>query len=176
MESFEDILPTEEEEEQAPERARSNRTFVILVAVLGGLLVLAIGAFVAWAAFIAPNLRADIESQNEATFATNTAVAVALAGTETAAAYTPTPTDTPVPTNTPFPTSTASPRPSTDTPEPQPAATVLAETPTSEVAEVGATEESGAMPETGVGVLAGVLLGGGLAVLLVLVRRIRRAA
>jgi len=175
MESFEDILPTEEGE-QAPEGARSNRTFIILVAVLGGLLVLAIGAFVAWAAFIAPNVRADIESQNEATFATNTAVAIALAGTQTVAAYTATPSDTPVPTSTPFPTSTASPRPPTDTPEPQITATVLAETPTSEVAEESGSAESGAMPETGIGVLAGVLLAGGLAVLLVLVRRMRSAA
>jgi hypothetical protein len=176
MENFEDILPAEEEEEQeeeqAPQESGSNRTFIILVAVLGGLLVLSLGAFVAWAVFIAPNMRADIDSLNESAFATNTAVAVAAAATQTVAAFTPTPTDTPIPTDTPLPTDTLTPRPPTDTPEPEPTATLLPE----------ATEEAegslggGGMPDTGVGVLAGAALAGGLAFILMLVRRLRKTA
>jgi hypothetical protein len=184
MENFEEILPAEEEEEeeqeqeqeqeQALQEAGANRTFIILVAALGGLLVLGIGAFVAWAVFIAPNVRADIESQNEATFATNTAVAIAAAATETAAAFTPTPTDTPIPTDTPVPTVTPTPAPPTDTPEPEPTATLLSGTPEAGMADSSAG--SGSMPETGVGVLAGAALAGGLALLLILVRRLRRTA
>jgi hypothetical protein len=187
MENFEEILPAEEEEgvqelEQAlepeQERAReedgTNRTFIILVAVLGGLLVLGVGAFVAWAVFIAPNVRANIESQNAATFATNTAVAIAAAATETVAAFTPTPTDTPIPTDTPVATDTPTPRPPTDTPEPGATATLLSGTPETGAAE--GAETRGSMPETGVGVLAGAALAGGLALLLILVRRLRRTA
>jgi hypothetical protein len=178
MESFEDILPAEEEQqeeqEQDSQEGGTNRTFAILVAALGGLLVLGIGAFVAWSVFIAPNLRADIEARNEATFATNTAVAIAAAATGTAAAITPTPTDTPIPTDTPVPTDTPTPAPPTDTPEPEPTATLLAGTP--EAGEGVSPAETGIMPETGVGVLAGAALAGGLAFLLFLVRRLRRSA
>jgi hypothetical protein len=178
MENFEDILPDEEEreEEQAPQEGETNRTFIILVAALGGLLVLAIGAFVAWAVFIAPNMRAHIESQNEAILATNTAVAVAVAETETAAAIPPTATDTPEPTDTPVPTETPTPLPPTDTPEPEPTATLLSGTLESEGAVTDGSSETASMPDTGVGVLAGVVLAGGLVFVLILVRRLRRTA
>jgi hypothetical protein len=182
MEDFEDILPAEQEEAgeaEAPQERGTNRTFIILVAALGGLLVLSIGAFVAWSVFIAPNMRADIEERNEATFATNTAVAIAIAATETAAAA---PTDTPIPTNTPAPTDTPVPTekptapPPTDTPEPT--ATALLGTPAGAEGQ-GAAEgaaESEALPDTGVGVLAGAVVAAVLVVLLVLVRRLRGTA
>jgi hypothetical protein len=160
-----------QDEQVTQEEQGTDRTFITLVAVLGGLLVLGIGAFVAWALFIAPNMRANIESQNEAIFATNTAVAIAAAATETAA-VTPTPTNTPTPTDTPIPTDTPTPPPATDTPTPAPTATLALGT-------SGAGGQSGsvskAMPDTGVGVLGGAALAGGLAFLLILVRRLRQA-
>jgi hypothetical protein len=161
-----------ENQEEIIQEEGTNRSFIILVAVLGGLLVLGIGAFVAWAFLIAPGMRADIESKNEAAFATNTAVAIAEAATQTAA-VTPTATDTPVPTNTPIPTATPTPPP-TDTPEPEtPEATAtIGQTP-----EASREEGSGgSMPETGIGILGGAAIAGGLTFLLVLVRRMRRTA
>jgi hypothetical protein len=151
----------------------TNRSFVILVAVLGGLLVLGIGAFVAWALLIAPRIRQDVEARNEAIFATNTAIAVAAAATETAAVP-PTATNTPVPTDTPPPTLTSTARPATDTPEPEtPEATATLGLATP---EMNGEDDEGAVPDTGVGVLGGVALAVGLAFLLVLVRRLRKTA
>lgn len=166
----------ENQPQTAPEEAtpEGGASFTILVAVLGGLLVLGIGAFVAWALLIAPRMRANVESQNEAIRATNTAIAVAAAATQTAA-VTPTPTDTPVPTDTPIPTDTPTPRPPTATPEPEtPEATAtlgLGTPETTEGANVGST-----MPNTGVGILGGAVLAGGLSFLLILVRRLRKTA
>lgn len=110
----------ESQEEQVIQEDGANQTFIVLVAVLSGLLVLGIGAFVAWMVFIAPRMRADIEAQHEAVFATNTAVAIAAAETRAAVdaalqTETPRETDTPLPTETPVPTNTPIP---TDTPIP----------------------------------------------------------
>jgi len=160
-----------EESTQEEGTTGTNRSFVILVAVLGGLLVLGIGAFVAWALLIAPRIRQDVEARNEAIFATNTAIAVAAAATETAAVP-PTATNTPVPTDTPPPTLTSTARPATDTPEaetPEATATLGLATP-----ETTGDDDEGAVPDTGVGVLGGVALAVGLAFLLVLVRRLRK--
>lgn len=161
-----------ENPEETTQEEGKNRSFVILVAVLGGLLVLGIGAFVAWALLIAPRIRQDVESQNEAIFATNTAIAIAAAATETAA-VTPTPTDTPVPTDTPPPTATPTSRPTTDTPEsetPDPTATLSLATP-----ETNGEENAAAVPDTGIGLLGGAALAIGLAFILILVRRLRKA-
>lgn len=166
MENQEEIIQEEKVQEEG-----SNRSFVVLVAVLGGLLVLGIGAFVAWALLIAPRIREDVESQNQAIFATNTAIAIAAAATETAA-VTPTPTDTPVPTDTPPPTSTSTPRPATATSEPEtlePTATHGIGTPETETEAA-----SSGIPDTGVGLLGGAALAGGLAAILLLVRRLRK--
>ncbi len=162
-----------ENPEETTQEEGKNRSFVILVAVLGGLLVLGIGAFVAWALLIAPRIRQDVESQNEAIFATNTAIAIAAAATETAA-VTPTPTDTPVPTDTPPPTATPTSRPTTNTPEsetPGPTATLSLATP-----ETNGEENAAAVPDTGIGLMGGVALAIGLAFILILVRRLRKTA
>lgn len=154
-----------QEEVTQSQDGSNNRTFVMLVAVLGGLLVLGIGAFVAWAFVIAPRMRADIETRNESIFATNTAVAVAAAATETHAA-TATATNTPVPTSTLTPSATPSSPPATATEEPTP--TLSFETPRTEN-----ESEPEEIPKTGLGVLGGAVLVGGLTVLLVLIRRLR---
>ena len=163
----------ENQDQGTIQEEQNNRSFVILVAVLGGLLVLGIGAFAAWALLIAPRMRADIEAQNEAIFATNTAVAIAAAATETAA-VTPTPTETPVPTDTPPPTDTPTPVPptaTTATETPEATATLSLETPA-----LDEDSDSTAIPDTGLGVLGGIAVTGGLAFLLILVRRLRRTS
>lgn len=168
MENQEEIT----QEEGTQEGAGTNRTFIILVAVLGGLLVLGIGAFVAWALLIAPRMREDVEARNQAIFATNTAIAIAAAATETAGVP-PTATNTPVPTDTPVPTATSTPLPETPTPEPgtpEATATLSLITPETE------GDDGEAIPDTGMGVLGGAALAAGLAFLLILVRRLRRTA
>jgi hypothetical protein len=113
-----------EEEEGATEVAEGegqNRTFLIAVAVLGGLLVCAIGAFMVWALVINPRMQA--QQQAAAGLPTPTEEATQIAGVEetpgvgetqpaagapSAATNTPKPevTPTPVvgPTRTPTPT------------------------------------------------------------------------
>ncbi len=100
-----------------------NKMFLIGVAVLGGLLLIAIIAFVLWAAVLNPRMQADRDVQNQAIIATNQAVQIALDATATADAM---PTATPLPEepeNTPTPTATATPviaptATPTSTPEP----------------------------------------------------------
>lgn len=177
----------ENQEEQVTEEGQgTDRVFIILVAVLGGLLVLGFGAFVAWAVFIAPNMRANIEARNEAIFATNTAVAIAGAATETGAVtptptYTPSPTDTPIPTDTPTlapatetltpapPTETSTPAPPTETATPEATATAVLTTPAD---QSGSADEG--VPDTGVGILGGAALASGLVFLLAIVRHLRK--
>jgi outer membrane biosynthesis protein TonB len=189
-----------EEEEEAAEEEGANRTFIILVAALGGLLALGICAFVVWAFVLAPRMRADIEAQNQIIMATNTAVAAAMAGAETVEAppmpaETTVPTDTPEPTRTRVPTPTPAPEEPTAGPEEATAAPEeLTETP-AEVAQATpkatatsapvptrrptATPRSATgeeeVPDTGIGTLGAGALAIGLLFLLVVVRRLRRA-
>jgi len=177
----------EEEEEEAAEEEGANRTFIILVAALGGVLALGICAFVVWAVILGPRMTADRVAQNQAILATNTAVAEAAERTAAAveaAEPTPVPTETTAPTNTPRPTRTKAP---TATPGPE----ELTATP-GEVAEAvtgtpaptptrrptatprpAAAEEG--VPDTGIGTLGASALALGLVLLLVVVRRLRRA-
>ena len=184
-----------DEEEEAIEEEGSNRTFIILVGALGGLLAVSICVFVIWAFVINPRMTADRVAQNNAIEATNEALlAAAEMGTgtaevEEAAADTPAPppTDTPVPpTNTP--------RPATATPVPETPTTALEETAEAtpaEVAQAGtatprptqtpratSTPRPGktGVPETGLGTLWAGALAVGLLFLLFVVRRIRRVA
>jgi len=200
MEDYE-LFPDEEEE--AIEEEGANRTFIILVGALGGLLAVGVCAFVVWAFFIAPGMRNGIELQNEATFATNTAIAAqAAAGGTVSPEASPDIADTPAPTDTPDPTETKVP---TEAPEATPEGTIEGTTrataaaaatgPTATRAAAEATVEPTATPKptatrrptptsksgddnlpgTGVGVLGVSALTVGLLFLLVVVRRARRA-
>ncbi len=171
-----------EEDEIAGEEEGQNRTFIILVAALGGLLAMGICAFAVWAVVIAPRMNGSIEVQNQAIYATNTAVAIAAAETATVAAQ-PTATDTPAPTDTPLPTLTRTPTRSPAAATVQPASGTIS--PTSETgAELTATRwptatpaSSGtSVPDTGIGALGAGVLAAGLVILLAVVRRIRRVA
>jgi cytoskeletal protein RodZ len=167
----------DEEEEEITAEEGANRTFIILVSALGGLLAVAICAFVLWAFLIAPRMRTDLETQNQAILATNTALA-ATTEAEMAEAL-PTPTETVAPTDTPRPTRTRPPTAAPETPTPEAAAVALTATlsptatrqPTSTPGP--ATAES--VPDTGIGTLGAGALAVGLLFLLIVVRRMRRA-
>jgi cytoskeletal protein RodZ len=170
----EDLELYVDEEEEAVEEEGANRTFIILVGALGGVLALGICAFVAWAFWLAPQ-RADIEAQNQIILATNAAVevgaaetaveTVTIAPTEKA---TTAPTDTPQPAPTEPPTAT--PVPATATPG------EVAEAPTATRRPTATPRaDSEGVPSTGVGTLGAGALAMGLLFLLIVVRRMRRA-
>ena len=189
-----------DEEEEAIEEEGSNRTFIILVGALGGLLAVSICVFVVWAFIINPRMTADRVAQNNAIEATNEALLAAagmVTGTaqlEEAAAGTRVlpPTDIPGPTDTPVPP-TNTPRPATATPVPEtptmaseeaaeatPAEVAQADTATprpTQTPRVTPTPRPGktGVPETGLGTLGAGALGVCLLFLLFVVRRIRRA-
>ncbi len=177
------------DEEEAAEGEGANRTFIIIVGILGGLFLLTLCVFLVWAFVINPRMAADRLAQNQAIEATNEAL---LAGTEMT-----TPTVTIPPTETQAPVATDTPSPTKTEP---PTATTVRETPTVEVEEeVEATEVAAVVatpsgptptsrptatprpvstkvPGTGIGALGGGALAVGLLFLLAMVRRLRRAA
>jgi len=184
-------LYVEEEEAAAAERG-TNRTFIILVSALGGLLALGICAFVAWAFVLNPRMQAGREAQNQVVLATNTAIAetatamVEVAAAETATAEAPTPTETIAPTDTPRPTWTIAPT-ATATPAEVAEVTVapgeVAEatktppgpTPTRRPTATPRPAGEEGVPQTGIGTLGAGAVAVGLLVLLIVVRRMRRA-
>lgn len=180
MEDYE-LFPDEEEEATAEEG--TNRTFIILVGALGGLLALGLCIFAAWAFIINPRMTADRLAQNQSIEATNTAVA-ALAAGETATPEAPTPSDTPEPIATEPPTAEP------ETPEATPSESATGGTPAGAAAASTATPRptatrrpaatpasaSGDVPDTGLGTLGASALAVGLLFLLVAVRRMRRTA
>ncbi len=162
------------EEFLAEEEERPNRTFIILVAALGGILALGICAFVVWALIGNRWVQDRIQTQNQTIQTTNTAVAVAVAETATAdaqptATLTPVPTD--IPTLTPTRTPTPKPPPATSSPTPATAEPTATRGPTATL-----TTGSASPPDTGIGALGASVLAVGLLFLLVVVRRLRRTA
>jgi hypothetical protein len=128
FESFGDEDLFEDEEEEISGEAEGegqNRTFIIAVAVLGGLLVCALAAFGVWALVINPRQAQNQlpQAQPSPTVTATMEEAVAATATEVAATDTPEPepTDTPEPepTDTPVMGPTRTPTPEvTETPEP----------------------------------------------------------
>jgi hypothetical protein len=173
MEEFE-FFPgeQEQEEEQAPEEKEGNRTFVTLVTVMGGLLAVAVCAFVAWAVFIAPRMAAPEQPQEDVISANLTPEGLVAADTtEVVPTHTKEPTGTPPPTvlvaaaaTEPAATAaaTATARP-TATRQPSATATPLNLT-------------SNEVPATGLGLPGTIALAVGLLVILVGVRWTRRSA
>jgi len=167
-----------DEEEEAAEEEGANRTFIILVAAMGGVLILGICAFVAWA-LIGPRIAGDRTAQNQAIEATNTAVAAMAEAMEIETETTgvaPTDTATPLPTNIPPPTLT---KPPTATPVSATATSEgeeVAQIPTATRQPTATPRSSGeGVPNTGIGALGGSALAVGLLFLLIVVRRMRRA-
>ena len=183
---MEDLELYADEEEEAVEAEGANRTFIILVGALGGLLALAICAFVAWAFWLSPQRQAAIEAQNQMILATNTAIAAEAAGAaaeEETATVPPAEEATTAPTNTPQPTSTkqpatAAPVSATETPAEMAQAPTATATPRPTITRrpTATPKPSGdGVPDTGIGALGAGALAVGLFFLLAVVRRMRRA-
>jgi flagellar biosynthesis/type III secretory pathway M-ring protein FliF/YscJ len=181
MEDFE-LFPDEEEEAVAEEG--SNRTFIILVAVFGGILAIGICAFIVWAAVLLPMMR-ERETQNALVKQTaEVLTAVAEAAPDETQEPEVEPTETPLP-----PTEEPTKVPPTATPkevavvateEEEPAATVEATatrrptvTPKPTATGSGEADE---VPTTGIGAFGAVGVGIVLMVILVAARRLRRIA
>jgi cytoskeletal protein RodZ len=151
-----DLYPEEDlyegEEEVAVEGEGSNRTFIILVGALGGLLALAVCVFAVWAFVLNPRANEEIRAGNHAIETANAATITAATAEAVAAADIP-PTNTAVsepveatvePTATQVPP-TATPLPATDTPAPEVTSEegeAVEMTPAGEVAEAAATATS----------------------------------
>ncbi|MCD6286436.1 MAG: hypothetical protein J7M39_11050, partial [Anaerolineae bacterium] len=107
-----DIFAEEEEEQQQPEGEGQNRTFIVAVAVLGGLLVFALISFGVWALVL--------NKPQQAVPPLTEIVATVTVEAMAAEADTPEPaTDTPVPESTPTPLlgPTATPAPTDEKPD-----------------------------------------------------------
>lgn len=177
-EEFEVGAPLPEEE--------SNRTFLIVAGILGGLLVLSMICLGVYALVIAPQQQERQVQQATEIVQENTRVAQSLTETAQAEAASPTPepSETPTPTETEAPTETPTEVVvvATDTPFTT-LSTSEAETATAE-AEAAQQEETPtptptALPSTGFADEAGLpgllALGAALVLILVLARRMRGA-
>ena len=103
-----DDIFAEDEEEQQPEGEGQNRTFIIAVAVLGGLLVCALISFGVWALVLNKPQQAT-PPVTEIVATVTVEAPAAEADTTEPATETPAPTDTPEPTATPLLGPTATP-------------------------------------------------------------------
>lgn len=116
----------------APLEQGENRTFVVVAAALGALIVLSLICLGVYALVLQPRQRQAALERPTEIMLTNTAVAVGMteAAAEQIATFTPLPSNTPQPSATPRPTNTntASPTPvivlPTDTPTPTPFTTL----------------------------------------------------
>lgn len=171
--------PVEEEAEEAGER--QNRTFIILVAVMGGLLLIGIIAFCVWLLTVGRGImfggRAAVAppaTPGEAVMVAETATAeaaLAMAQASPEPTATPTPSPTPaLPSPTPPPTIAAQ----QATPTPRATATPGGTGPTP-VPTYTPTIAPGPPAQTGIGAYTALILAAGLIILLVISRRLRTA-
>ncbi len=182
---FEDL----DSEETIATSRESNRTFLVVAGILGGILLIALLAIAGYAVVILPGRDTGQQTQVAAINATNTAVAeearltaIVMRGT-----ITPTFTATLPPateTLTPVPTNTATPvLAPTNTPEPtseetvDPATATVAALLTQQAGEETPIPTATALPETGFaddfGVPGLLLVAGVLMVVIILSRRLR---
>jgi hypothetical protein len=183
-------LSMEDLEEDVEGDERQNRTFIILVAVMGGLLLVGIVAFCAWALLVGGILGGSRTAELPPS---ETPVEVADL-TATAESMVPEPTDPPTaePTATtePLPTATATRARPTATPQPTAGAGTSGTVeptvePTGQVSSGTAapTNQPTATPrpspdelsQTGFGTFAAAILAVGMIFILILARRLRTA-
>jgi len=171
--------PVEAEAEEAGER--QNRTFIILVAVMGGLLLIGIIAFCVWLLTVGQGVMfggravvAPTATPEEAVIAaaeTATAeAALALAQASPEPTATPTPSPTPVPPSPTLPPTIAAQQ---ATPTPRVTATPGGTGPTPVPTYTPMTPSPPA--QTGIGAYTALILAAGLLILLVISRRLRTA-
>ncbi len=112
---FEDQINEESEQQPPEDKSTSNRAFIIGIAALGGVVVLAIVAMIAYVLFFKPKTSADLQNQAAQIQAQNTAIA--LIATQTAEFDNKLATQKAAPTNTPvLPTATSVVAVATETP------------------------------------------------------------
>ncbi|MGD2253650.1 MAG: hypothetical protein PVF70_12115 [Anaerolineales bacterium] len=145
--------------EPLPEEA-PNRTFAIVAAVIGGLLVVSLACLALYMLVISPRQKAERDR-----IATETAMAGVATATVEIQQVEPTATNTPTPTATNTPTSTATP---TNTAEP------LAEPTATPTATPVALPDTGVIDDIGVPMLA--LMAGALIAVVFLARYLRGRA
>jgi hypothetical protein len=194
LNDFEDLEFEEVGGEDSLSTSRgSNRTFLIVAGILGGILLLALLAIAAYAVLVLPGREPGQQTQAAEIIATNTAIAeqAQLTAVGKQVTVTPTftatsaPTDTPTPSLTPSSTSTPvlaptnTPEPDDGTPDPAATATVAALL-TQQAAGGGAATPiptATALPDTGFaddfGVPGLALIAGVLMVIIILSRRLR---
>lgn len=191
MNDFEDLDFEDLGSEETISTSRSsNRTFMVVAGVLGGILLIALLAIAAYALLYLPSRDTNQQTQVAEINATNTAVAeeAQLTAIAKQVTMTPTFTATPEPSNTPTmtPSSTSTPVlaptntpvPTDGTPDPEATETVAALL-TQQAGGGGATPipTATALPDTGFaddfGVPGLVLVAGVLMVIIILSRRLR---
>jgi hypothetical protein len=180
-------------EETISSSRESNRTFLIVAGILGGILLIALLAIAAYAVLILPNRDTNQQTQVAEINATNTAIAEQAQLTAIARQVTLTPTFTatlpPTETPTPEPTSTSTPvlaptnTPVTEGPTETPDADATATVAALLTQQAAGTDEptpiptSTALPDTGFaddfGVPGLALIAGVLLVIIILSRRLR---
>ena len=170
----EDYYIEDEIEEEEEKEEKQNRTFIILVAALGGLLALGICAFVVWAVIGNRWIQDFTQQQNASIQSTNEAVAIALAETATVDAQ-PTATHTPAPTDTPVPTPTHTPTSASPSATPSRVSVTVRPTITRHPTATAETSAGTRPPDTGIGALGASALAVGLLFVLIVVRRLRKA-
>ena len=187
MNDFEDMDFEEIGSEETISTSRgSNRTFVIVAGILGGILLIALLAIAAYAVLYLPSRDTGQQTQVAEINATNTAVAEEAQLTAIAKQVTMTPTFTatspPTNTNTPtmVPSTTSTPvLAPTNTPDDLAATETVAALLTQQAGGAGATPipTATALPDTGFaddfGVPGLVLVAGVLMVIIILSRRLR---
>lgn len=194
LNDFEDLEFEEVGGEDSISTSRgSNRTFLIVAGILGGILLLALLAIAAYAVLILPSRDTGQQTQAAEIIATNTAIAeqAQLTAIAKQVTMTPTftatspPTDTPTPTLIPSSTSTPvlaptnTPEPDDGTPDPAATATVAALLTQQAAGGGDATliPTATALPDTGFaddfGVPGLALIAGVLMVIIILSRRLR---
>lgn len=190
MNDFDDLEFEEVGDEDSLSTSRgSNRTFLIVAGILGGILLIALLAIAAYAVLVLPGRDTNQQTQAAEIIATNTAIAEQAQLTAIAKQVTMTPTNTatlppsdtatltPSSTSTPVLAPTNTPTPSDGTPDPAATATVAALL--TQQAGGGATliPTATALPDTGFaddfGVPGLVLIAGVLVVIIILSRRLR---
>ena len=196
MNDFEDLdFEGLSDEETISTSRESNRTFLIVAGILGGILLIALLAIAAYAVLILPNRGANQQTRVAEINATNTAIAqeAQLTAIARQVTFTPTFTATLPPTETPTqaPTNTSTPvlaptstsEPDGETPAATPDADATATVAALLTQQAAGTEEptpvptSTALPDTGFaddfGVPGLALIAGVLLVIIILSRRLR---
>jgi hypothetical protein len=131
-----------------PPEESSNRTFLVVAGILGGIVLLSIACLAAYALLFLPSQRAGQQQAATAQAIQNAQVAQALTATAEALSF-PTATITPPPTPTPL-IAQATAIPATSTSDPA-TATVAAALTQAALAQLTHVPEITALPGTGIG-------------------------